>query len=105
SDSEALNEERWVDIVNDLYGAREHKVKAVAQEFWNDLPEIIRKSGEPIGGMSQYVQWKVFEAIQKEGCDVVLDGVGGDGVTAGHAYYVVDKLMGNLRAVRVRAAI
>jgi asparagine synthase (glutamine-hydrolysing) len=94
---ESLNEDRWINLVNERVDAIPHKVSATSQDFARDLESATRSSGEPIAGTGQYVQRRVFEAVREAGIPVVLDGVGGDGMTGGHSYYVVDRVFHSIR--------
>ncbi len=83
----AIDEERWVDVVNDFVGAIPHKVVVSTQELGHDLDDMIRIQGEPFGGTSIYAQYRVFQLARENGIIVTLDGQGADELLAGYSGY------------------
>ena len=55
-----IDEECWVDIVNDYVGAIPHKIVVQPEDLAHDLDEMIRAQGVPFGGTSIYAQYRVF---------------------------------------------
>lgn len=82
-----VNEERWIDIVNQSSGAIPHKVVVDPQELGHDLDDIIRAQGEPFGDTSIYAQYRVFRLAREHGITVTLDGQGADELLAGYNGY------------------
>ncbi len=80
----AVNEEKWVDLVNRHVDARAHKVVVTAQEMTRDLDDMIRAQGEPFGSMSIYAQYRVYQLAKEHGITVTLDGQGADEMLGGY---------------------
>lgn len=83
----AVDEEKWVDLVNAHAGAIAHKVAIDPGDLAGDLDEMIDAQGEPFGSTSIYAQYRVFKAAREAGIVVTLDGQGADELLAGYAGY------------------
>ncbi len=83
-----LNEEKWIDIVNNYVNATPHKVYLKDEVLYKDLIQTIDVQGEPFGSASILAQYKVFETAKKHGIKVILDGQGADELLAGYNGYV-----------------
>jgi asparagine synthase (glutamine-hydrolysing) len=82
-----IDEERWVDIVNNHVGAIAHKVVIAPEDLTADVDDMIRAQGEPFGSTSIYAQYRVFKAAKEAGITVTLDGQGADELLAGYHGY------------------
>ena len=82
-----VDEERWVDLVNDHVGAIPQKTMISPEELGEDLDEMILGQGEPFGSTSIYAQYRVFQMARKAGITVTLDGQGADELLAGYNGY------------------
>ena len=80
----AVNEEKWVDLVNRHVGAYAHKVVVTPQELTRDLDDMILAQGEPFGSMSIYAQYRVYQLAKESGITVTLDGQGADEMLGGY---------------------
>jgi asparagine synthase (glutamine-hydrolysing) len=80
----SVNEEKWVDLVNQHVGAHAHKVFVAPQELAGDLDDMIRTQGEPFGSMSIYAQYRVYQIAKENGITVTLDGQGADEMLGGY---------------------
>lgn len=87
-----VNEEFWVDRVNEHVGAVPHKVRLTPQELACDLDDMIRVQGEPFGSTSIYAQYRVFKLAKESGIIVTLDGQGADEMLAGYSGYPGQRL-------------
>jgi asparagine synthase (glutamine-hydrolysing) len=87
-----LNEEEWIDIINDHVDAIPHKVKVKSDDIINDLDEMIKAQAEPFGSTSIYAQYKVFKAARDAGITVTLDGQGADELLAGYSGYPLERI-------------
>jgi len=87
-----VNEEHWVDRVNDHIGAIAHKVHVTADELAADLDDMITSQGEPFGSTSIYAQYRVFKLAREQGITVTLDGQGADELLAGYNGYPGQRL-------------
>lgn len=82
-----LSEEKWVDLVNEVTGAKPHKVKASAGDLARDIDTIVAAQGEPFGSTSIYAQYRVFKLARENNITVTLDGQGADELFAGYHGY------------------
>lgn len=87
-----VNEEHWVDRVNQHVGAIPHKVAVNPQELARDLDDMIEAQGEPFGSTSIYAQYRVFKLAKENGITVTLDGQGADEMLAGYRGYPGQRL-------------
>lgn len=83
----AVDEEKWVDLVNAHVGAVGHKVAIEPDDLAGELEEIIHAQGEPFGSSSIYAQYRVFKAAREAEIVVTLDGQGADELLAGYPSY------------------
>jgi asparagine synthase (glutamine-hydrolysing) len=83
----AVNEESWVDLVNDHVKAIPHKVIVDPEDLSRDLEDMVRSQGEPFGGTSIYAQYRVYRLARESGITVTLDGQGADELLAGYSGY------------------
>ncbi len=86
------NEETWIDAVNKIVSANEHKVSANPENLHDDLLELIKIQGEPFGDTSIYAQYLVYRLAKEAGVTVTLDGQGADELFAGYSGYVERRL-------------
>lgn len=99
-----VNEEHWVDRVNQHVGAIPHKVRVTPQELAHDLDDMIRAQGEPFGSTSIYAQYRVFQLAKESGITVTLDGQGADEMLAGYSGYPGQRLRSLLETGQIAAA-
>ena len=99
-----VNEEHWVDRVNQHVGAISHKVRITPQELEHDLDDMIRAQGEPFGSTSIYAQYRVFQLAKESGITVTLDGQGADEMLAGYSGYPGPRLRSLLETGQITAA-
>ncbi len=99
-----VNEEHWVDRVNQHVGAIPHKVHVTPQELARNLDDMIRAQGEPFGSTSIYAQYRVFQLAKEQGITVTLDGQGADEMLAGYNGYPGQRLRSLLETGQWRKA-
>lgn len=99
-----VNEEHWVDRVNEHVGAIPQKVRVSSAELVRDLDEIIRTQGEPFGSTSIYAQYRVYKLAREHGITVTLDGQGADEMLAGYIGYPGQRLRSLLETGRISDA-
>jgi asparagine synthase (glutamine-hydrolysing) len=85
----SVDEERWVDLINNYAGAIPNKVFVQSKDFMEDFDDFILAQGEPMGGMSFYAEYRVYKLAKQVGIKVMLDGHGADEVFAGYAGYPI----------------
>lgn len=83
----SVDEEAWVDLVNEHVKAEAHKVIVDPSELRNDLEDLVRLHGEPFGSTSIYAGYRVFQQARQAGVTVTLDGQGADEIFAGYQGY------------------
>ncbi|KDD59980.1 asparagine synthase (glutamine-hydrolyzing) [Bordetella bronchiseptica OSU553] len=98
------SEERWVDLVNRHCGATGHKIHIAPHELLDDLDDLIRVQGEPVGSTSIYAQYRVFKLAREHGVVVTLDGQGADELLGGYGGYPTERLASLLETGRLGAA-
>jgi asparagine synthase (glutamine-hydrolysing) len=87
-----VDEENWVDLVNQRVGASENKIFISPDEILSDLPKVIQAQGEPVLSASVYSQFRVFQRVKERGITVTLDGQGADELLAGYDSFVGARL-------------
>jgi len=83
----SVNEEIWVDQVNQRVGSIAHKIVVEPSEMAADFDDMILAQGEPFAGTSIYAQYRVFKLAKARGIITILDGQGGDEILAGYDGY------------------
>jgi len=79
------DEWRYAEEVARAAGVVEHHaVEPTADEFLDDLDELILDQQEPVGSSSIYAQWRVMRAAREASVTVLLDGQGGDELFGGY---------------------
>lgn len=104
ADDPRLSEETWIDMVAATSRATVHKVSPSAGDLARDFHRLARAQGEPFGSTSIYAQYRVFEAAQRAGVKVMLDGQGADELLAGYRGYHSVRLVSLVRQRRWREA-
>ncbi|MFO1173579.1 MAG: asparagine synthase (glutamine-hydrolyzing) [Hyphomicrobiaceae bacterium] len=89
ADEAFLSEEKWIDIVGKAAGAQVHKVRPDTGELIGDMSKLLAAQDEPIGSISPYAQYRVFQLAHENGIKVTLDGQGADEYLAGYDRYHV----------------
>lgn len=84
ADDYHVNEEKWIDLVNQHVGAKAHKVRITSNELLQDIDGLIQSQAEPFGSMSIYAQFRVYKLAKENGITVTLDGQGADEVLGGY---------------------
>lgn len=87
ADDEKLNEEPWVDKINDHINANSNKIRVGVDEMADDLLGLIKHQGEPFSTTSIYAQYAVFKQAKSDGITVTLDGQGADELLGGYIGY------------------
>jgi|694.fasta_scaffold02145_12 asparagine synthase (glutamine-hydrolysing) len=82
-----INEEKWIDIVNNHIGAISHKIYVKPEELLQDIDKLIYIQGEPFGSTSIYAQYRIFQAAKEAGITVLLEGQGADELFGGYEGY------------------
>jgi len=100
-----LNEEKWIDIVNNHVDAISHKVEVHNKELLDDLDELVYIQGEPFGTTSIYAQYKVFQRAKECGIIVVLDGQGADESLGGYEGYPVQVVKEYIHKLKLMSII
>ena len=100
----AIDESRWIDLVNRDLKAEAFTVTPTAGELSADLDDVILAQGEPFASTSIYAQYRVFRLMRDRGIVVSLDGQGGDEVFAGYHGYVGQRARSLLETGNVRGA-
>jgi asparagine synthase (glutamine-hydrolysing) len=87
ADDPAINESKWINLVNSKTNSIPHLVEITPNDFYADLDDLIRSQGEPFGSTSLYAQFRIYESAKASGVTVMLDGQGADELLAGYFGY------------------
>ncbi len=93
----SINEERWVDCVNQAAAAEAHKVRTEPHDLVADLDHLIATQDEPFGSTSMYAQYRVFRLAHDAGIKVMLDGQGADELLGGYRSFLAVRFASLLR--------
>jgi asparagine synthase (glutamine-hydrolysing) len=83
---EAVDESRFARLIVDITGADGHFISPSLQQLHREIYSLLWFQDEPVGGASQYVQWKMMEEASRY-IKVILDGQGGDEIFGGYSVY------------------
>lgn len=83
----SVDEEKWIDIVNNHVGAIPHKIQLSYKNLADEIDDLIKAQGEPFGSTSIYAQYRVFKSAKENGITVILEGQGADEMLAGYFGY------------------
>jgi asparagine synthase (glutamine-hydrolysing) len=100
ADDEALNEEKWIDIVAAASNAHVHKIHATPGELMSEFEQLSYVQDLPSGSTSLYAQYCVFRAAQQSGIKVMLDGQGADEMLGGYPYFRGARLASLIRQAK-----
>jgi asparagine synthase (glutamine-hydrolysing) len=100
-----VDEERWVDIVNQKIQAKAHKLIIAPGELVQDIDDLIHAQGEPFGSMSIYAQYRVNQLASRNGVRVTLDGQGADEILGGYTGFPGERVHSLLDERRLGAAL
>ena len=96
-DDESVNEERWIDLMNDRIRADVHKVRPLAGDIVKDIDQLIWSQDEPFGSTSIYAQNRIFRMVADHGVRVMLDGQGADEMLGGYQSFFAARWAGDVR--------
>jgi asparagine synthase (glutamine-hydrolysing) len=87
-----IDEERWIDFVNNHLSAKEHKISISDNDLFHDLDPLIKSQAEPFMSTSIYAQFRVFKSFRDNDITVSLEGQGADELFAGYNGYPIQIL-------------
>ena len=87
ADDPRINENEWVELVNNSTTSISHKIEVSPNDFYQDLDDLVLSQGEPFGSTSLYAQYRIYKAAKAAGITVMLDGQGADELLAGYYGY------------------
>jgi asparagine synthase (glutamine-hydrolysing) len=85
--TQSIDESRYVNIVCEATGAEKYQETITAEEFWNDLPDLLRCQEEPLSMTFGYPQWRLMKRAKEQGVKIMLEGHGGDELLCGYPLY------------------
>lgn len=91
SEGREYDESEYAKALTDFSGGAYHEVVPSAQQFVDDLPQLIYALDEPLAGPGLFPQYAVSK-LAREHVTVVLGGQGGDEIFGGYARYLVGYL-------------
>ncbi len=87
--NQAINEEKYADIVTTKIVAKHKKVEPTLEGFLSEVDDLIYSQDVPIWSTSTYAQYKVMELAKKNNIKVVLDGQGADELFGGYHHHFI----------------
>jgi asparagine synthase (glutamine-hydrolysing) len=82
-----IDESNLVTAVCEATGAEKFVVTPTWEDFWRDLPLLVRCQEEPFEASFVYSQWRVMKCARERGVRVVFEGHGGDELLCGYLGY------------------
>ena len=86
-EDERIDESRWATLVSEFAATTSHLVRATPDSFLFELDALVAAQGLPIGGPTVHAGSFVFQAMQREGIKVALNGQGADELFGGYPSY------------------
>lgn len=86
-----INEEKWIDVVNDRVKSKQKKI-ILDNNIFVDLQDLISVHDQPFITTSIYAQYCIFRAVHQYGFKVTLDGQGADELLAGYRPYLLARM-------------
>ena len=90
--SKDVNEEKWINIINENSNGISNKIYLNEHEIDSSLDNFIFSQDEPIGGLSFFAEFLVFKKAKEKGIKVMLDGHGADEMLGGYSGYPQHKI-------------
>lgn len=87
-----VDEEKWIDTINCYVNAVPHKVLVQETEIARDIDDFIATQGEPVSGLSYYIEYRVYQLAKEHGIKVMLDGHGADECLGGYIGYPAQRI-------------
>ena len=85
-DGDPIDERKYIELVLAATGAESHLVRPRAEQFLEEIAEVVWHQEEPMVSTGPYAQWCVMRKAHEE-VTVLLDGQGGDELLAGYVPY------------------
>ncbi|HTW92734.1 MAG TPA: asparagine synthase (glutamine-hydrolyzing) [bacterium] len=82
-----MDEWRYAEAVASSRNADIVPLVVTPDDFWTELPQVVRSQEEPFGGPPISAEWLLMRTIHRAGLRVVLNGQGGDEILCGYAKY------------------
>jgi asparagine synthase (glutamine-hydrolysing) len=82
-----MDEWRYAEAVAKSRGTDIAPLLITPDDFWTELPEVVRSQEEPFVGPTICSEWLLMRMIHRTGLRVVLNGQGGDEILCGYAKY------------------
>jgi asparagine synthase (glutamine-hydrolysing) len=82
------DESVYINEVTKYLSLESYAVSPNVDSFIADFEKMLLFHDEPVGSMSIYIQYKVFELAKQNGVKVLLDGQGADELLAGYTKYI-----------------
>jgi asparagine synthase (glutamine-hydrolysing) len=96
-----FNEEAWIKIASDAFGAKSHTIAIDPSNIEKDIDALIQLQGEPFGSTSIYAQYKVMQLAHTHNIKILLDGQGADEIFAGYRPFLAARLAEFLRCGKI----
>ena len=103
--ADPIDESGFIDVVTRASKVEPNVVYPNATELWSEMQELIRTQEEPFVSSSIYAQWKIMQIARSHHVTVLLDGQGGDEVSAGYLEYFKPYITDLFRKHKVLTAL
>ena len=87
SEKRRIDETRLINEAVKLGGYRQFSLSIKPEEFFEDLPNLVRIQQSPVSNLSIYAQYKLMRLAALENMGTVIDCQGGDELFAGYPYF------------------
>lgn len=84
---DVIDESGLVRTVCKATNAENFAVAPTWEDFWRDLPTLVRCQEEPFDASFAYSHWRVMKCASERGAKVMLEGHGGDELLCGYPDY------------------
>ena len=82
-----IDETSFMKDIWEATGPEKFVVTLTWEDFWRDLPSLVRCQEEPFAASFVYSEWRVIKCARERGVKVVFEGHGGDELLCGYPEY------------------
>lgn len=103
-DNKSIDESFYIQQVNKQIQANAHLITPTANNFFNDLDELLYSQDIPIWSTSTYNQFLLMKEVHKAGIKVILSGQGSDELFAGYTHHYLSYWYSLFKKMKFSAA-
>ena len=83
----SIDESAHINIICEATEPEKHHVTVTADDFWHDLPTLLRCQETPLSLTFAYPQWRLMKCAREQGIRIMFEGHGGDELLCGYSLY------------------